>query len=727
MRPPHGPAQRRSTSPARLLAVVLTALLALLVVPGPGVANAAPGGGTATPDVVPVDGVLAADQVLTWTADNSVTRYKTAPATATAGPATIVFENSVATGNTIAMSHTLTFDTSTPGYNHDVAVNILANPLDAQNGRYEVDVTLTPGTYRFYCTIPGHSQMVGELVVTDGGGGGDDTTAPTVTAEVTGEQDADGAYVGSASVAISATDDGSGVESVEYALDGGEYQAYDGPVVVDEVGEHTITYRAADSSGNVSEVGSTTFTVVGSGGEDTTPPTVTAEVTGDQDGEGAYVGSATVTLEATDEGTGVAVTEYDLDGTGFTPYEEPLVVSTPGSHTLAYRATDGAGNTSAAGEVTFVVAAPSGEDTTAPTVEAQVAGEQDGDGAYVGSATVTLVAEDTGSGVESVEYDLDGTGFQPYAEPVTVDEVGDHTLAYRATDVAGNVSQDGSVTFTVAAPAEDDTTAPVVLAEVTGDRDARGAYVGSATLTLTGVDESPGAVTVEYATHAGHWMPYTEPVVVGELGTTTVSYRGTDAAGNVSETGSVTFSVVADGPEDTTAPTVTTSVVGTKDRAGRHLGRATVSLQASDTGSGILSVEYRLDGGTWQTYAAPVVVASPGLHSLAHRATDRKGNVSPAGSVTFTVRELRRDMCPSSDTRPTVVIGGHDSTVLNVDRGDGCTVNDLVAEGAGYDSYLSFLRHVRAVTTDLVESRTITKAEKRRIVQAASMSDVGRS
>ena len=27
------------------------------------------------------------------------------------------------------MSHTLTFDTSTPGYNHDVTLDILANPL----------------------------------------------------------------------------------------------------------------------------------------------------------------------------------------------------------------------------------------------------------------------------------------------------------------------------------------------------------------------------------------------------------------------------------------------------------------------------------------------------------------------------------------------------------------------------------------------------------------------
>ena len=37
--------------------------------------------------------------------------------------------NSASTGNTTGMPHTLTFDTSTDGYNHDVDLNILAGPL----------------------------------------------------------------------------------------------------------------------------------------------------------------------------------------------------------------------------------------------------------------------------------------------------------------------------------------------------------------------------------------------------------------------------------------------------------------------------------------------------------------------------------------------------------------------------------------------------------------------
>ncbi|BFO17375.1 hypothetical protein SHKM778_37630 [Streptomyces sp. KM77-8] len=147
----------------------------------------------------------AAEQVLTWTAGDSITDYVSAPATAVAGAATIVFENSAATGNTTGMPHTLTFVTSDPEFNDDVQLNIMANPADAQGGKHTAEVTLTPGRYFYHCTIPGHGEMQGILTVTEGGGG-DDTTAPEATAKVTGSQNADGAYVGSASVALAATD-----------------------------------------------------------------------------------------------------------------------------------------------------------------------------------------------------------------------------------------------------------------------------------------------------------------------------------------------------------------------------------------------------------------------------------------------------------------------------------------------------------------------------------------
>jgi len=213
----------------------------------------------------------AAEQVLTWTAGDSITEYTSVPKTAVAGAATIVFENSAATGNTTGMPHTLTFVTSDPEFNNDVQLNILANPADAQGGKHTAEVTLTPGRYFYHCTIPGHGEMQGILTVTEGGG--EDTTAPEATAKVTGSQNADGASDGSASVTVEATDEGSGVDRVEYAIGAdGAWQPYTAPVVVDQVGTHTVRYRALDKAGNVSEEKTVGFTVVAPPTDDSTPP-----------------------------------------------------------------------------------------------------------------------------------------------------------------------------------------------------------------------------------------------------------------------------------------------------------------------------------------------------------------------------------------------------------------------------------------------------------------------
>lgn len=430
-----------------LLAVLMTAVL---MTAGLAVAS------LASASLSPARAERAA-QTLTWTADNSTTRYKTAPTEAVAGPTTIVFENSTATGNTSGMQHTLTFDTAGGEYNDDVDVDILASPTDENDGRWEVEVDLTVGTYKFLCTIPGHGQMQGELVVTGGGGGepGDDTTAPEVDVSLAGEQDSAGAYIGQATATVQATDEegGSGVASVEYQVDDLGWQPYTEPVVVDEVGDHTIGYRATDEAGNVSEEGNTPFSVVAVDGPDTTAPTVEGMVHGETNADGDYLGRAEVMLTADDAQSGVASVEYALDGGDWTTYTDVVEVTGVGDHTVTYRATDVAGNVSEVGELTFTVVEAPDDDTVAPVATASVAGTQDDSWAYRGEVTVTLAATDEGSGVARTEYLLDDGDWTTYDEPVTVDAEGTHSLQYRAVDLGGNVSEVGTVGFTIVADA----------------------------------------------------------------------------------------------------------------------------------------------------------------------------------------------------------------------------------------------------------------------------------
>ncbi|MEV6886992.1 OmpL47-type beta-barrel domain-containing protein [Streptomyces sp. NPDC051135] len=394
----------------------------------------------------------AADQVLTWTAGDDITKYVSAPETAVAGPATIVFENSEATGNTTGMPHTLTFMTSDPAYNQDVQLNILANPNDSEGGKHTAEVTLTPGKYMYHCTIPGHGQMTGVLVVTEGGG--EDTTAPATSAEVGGTQNADGAYVGSATVTLAATDEGgSGVERIEYAVGAdGAWQPYTTPVVVDQVGEHTVRYRAFDKAGNAAEEKSVTFAVAAPDTDDTTAPETSATVSGEKNPDGAYIDMATVTVTASDTGSGVNTIEYAVGDGAWTAYTAPVMVHETGEHTVRYRATDKAGNVAAEKSVAFTVAAAPPQDTTAPVTGATVDGTRNSDGAYVGSAKVTVnAADEGGSGVAAVEYSLDAGPYLAYSAPVVVDRVGRHTVAYRASDKAGNTSEPLTVSFTVVA------------------------------------------------------------------------------------------------------------------------------------------------------------------------------------------------------------------------------------------------------------------------------------
>ncbi|WP_436970693.1 OmpL47-type beta-barrel domain-containing protein [Micromonospora avicenniae] len=639
-------------------------------------------------------------QVLTWTAGDNFLAYRSAPTTAVAGPATLVFENSAATGNTTGMQHTLTFDTGNPAYNSDVDVNILADPNDANGGRWTVDVVLSPGTYRYFCAIPGHGNMTGLLVVS---GGSDDTTAPTVTAEVTGEQDANGAYVGSATVNLSATDSGSGVDKIEYSLDGGPYGVYSGPVTVSQPGAHTVGYRATDNAGNTSAVQSASFTVAEPQSDDTTAPTVTAAVTGQQDDDGAYVGNATVTVSATDTESGVERVEYSLDGGEYTEYTAPVSVNSVGQHTVDYRATDKAGNTSTPQSVSFTVVPPSVEDTTAPTTSAMLHGEQNGDGAYVGGVMVMLSATDAESGVDTIEYSLDGQPFAVYSAPVTVNQPGAHTVGYRATDKAGNTSEVKTESFTVAESEPADTTAPTTSAAVTGQQDDEGAYVGSATVTVSATDTESGVDKIEYSLDGGAYAVYSAPVSVNALGQHTVGYRATDKAGNTSAVQSVSFTVVAPPPQDTTAPTTSAVLHGQKNAEGAFVSSATVVVTATDTGSGVDKIEYSLDGQPYAVYSAPVTVNQPGAHTVGYRATDKAGNTSAVKTVSFTVVAP-----PSDDTTAPIVtasvtgqvddegayLGSASVTLFAFDNGSGVDRIEYALDGGEY------LRYTRPVTID---------------------------
>jgi hypothetical protein len=87
---------------------------------------------------------------------------------------------------------------------------------------------------------------------------------------------------------------------------------------------------------------------------DTIPPVTTCQLEGQMNGD-IYVSNVTVTLTATDNGSGVDFTKYKLDTGSWLTYAAPFLVTTDGGHVLSFYSKDKAGNVEATQNVTFTI------------------------------------------------------------------------------------------------------------------------------------------------------------------------------------------------------------------------------------------------------------------------------------------------------------------------------------------------------------------------------------
>lgn len=88
-----------------------------------------------------------------------------------------------------------------------------------------------------------------------------------------------------------------------------------------------------------------------------------------------------------------------------------------------------------------------------------------------------------------------------------------------------------------------------------------------------------------------------------------------------------TSEIAGDSASDQTTPTTKVEISGTKDSAGIYTGPVTITLTGSDSGSGILRIEYSLDNGvTVQTYSNPFIISTPGKTTIQVKSIDKVGN-----------------------------------------------------------------------------------------------------
>jgi hypothetical protein len=443
-------------------------------------------------------------------------------------------------------------------------------------------------------------------------------------------------YTSVTSVTLDGFDATSGIDHMEWELDGAPTQSGpDGTVVgITGDGVHTLRTRAVDVAGNTSLWRTHTIRV------DTVNPTdVTAAPSGWQ------TAPLAVTVNGADAHSGIRDVTWRYQGGASTSVAAPATVnvSADGVHVLETMVTDVAGRSSGWKSHTIRIdkSAPDNQTPLAPASW------------QAASYAVVLSGTDSVSGLREVQWRVDGGAITSGASGLqaTVTGSGDHLFETRVIDLAGNNSgwRAEQVRIDTLPPAN---TTP----SPTSPED------NPYTVAVTGTDAHSTIAAVEWQVDGGPVQSGAAgaSVTVTGNGAHTLATRVLDAAGNSSgwRTDSFTIDAVTG---DATPPVDTTTTVSTTWR----VAPVAITVSATDSGSGVDHVEWRIDGEPVQTGASgSLTVSADGIHELETRAVDVAGNSSP-----WRLQTIRVDRTVPTDTT-TIPAGWHGSRTFRLDAAD---------------------------------------------------------
>ncbi len=258
-----------------------------------------------------------------------------------------------------------------------------------------------------------------------------ETTPPTVTLTTTQQPAAGGWFPGAVDLQITATDAGSGVHFLRWAVDSSQLAEVNLTRVttrIIEEGAHQVRYEAEDWQGNKTGLVTRQINI------DHSKPTLV--LNGIADGD-TFDQDERVAIEylCDDALSGVQSCVGDIASGDF------LDTTTPGAHSIRVTATDKAGNETVV-ERGYTVREP---DTTDPEIVVDVP-PVPASGWYLDTVTVRLTASDE-NGIRRIHYEYDtmqGTvrrDVEADTAEITFDRSQLYTLSYWAEDTAGNRSE----------------------------------------------------------------------------------------------------------------------------------------------------------------------------------------------------------------------------------------------------------------------------------------------
>jgi hypothetical protein len=517
-----------------------------------------------------------------------------------------------------------------------------------------------------------------------------DLTAPTITGSATPAPNAAGWNNTNVTVSFSCNDALSGIASCA------------GPTTLTTEGSNlSVTGSAADKAGNGNSA-----TVSGIKIDKTAPVTI-ATVSGTVGSNGWYKAgsSVQVSLTASDNLSGVAVTSYTINGGTAQIYAGPIAFA-DGRFTVVYWSLDRAGNLEAQHSLSVNV------DQTPPAITPTISPAPNGNGWNNGSVTVSFTCSDAMSGL---------SGTCPASVTLST-EAANQTVSRSVSDNAGNTSA-ASVTINI------DLTKPVTTASVSGTLGNNGWYKapGPALLTLTATDNLSGVALTNYTVNGGATQTYAGPVTFSD-GRYTVAYWSTDRASNVEAQKSISFKVDETPPAETetltpapnsygwnnstvaisftcsdvmsglatacpasvtkaseganqvvsgtvsdlagnattvsravnidlTKPVSSATVKGTSGNNGwfKAGNPVVLTLTATDNLSGVAMTQYKVNSGAANTYTGPVTFTD-GVYTVTYWSTDQANNVEASKSISFKVDQTGPVITVTNMTNPATFI-----------------------------------------------------------------------
>ena len=233
----------------------------------------------------------------------------------------------------------------------------------------------------------------------------------------------------------------------------------------------------------------------------------------------------------------------------------------------------------------FRATTPFGLDTLAPHTTVTLQGGQAANGWYHTPVTVTLTTTDTGAGVATDAWRLNGGAWQAYTMPVVVTSERVNLLEYYAVDDADNQEAPQYIVFSI------DRTDPTThVGLLMGELGRNGWYVSPVTLTLSAQDLESGLQVLEAAVDDQPWQPYTQPLRLAEEGLHQIRYRAGDAGGRIETTRTLTVAL------NLTAPVITSTLPATFTYANLILP---AFYTLTDSRSGVVTSTLLLDGAPY--------------------------------------------------------------------------------------------------------------------------------